>query len=190
MTPKKELTRAHSIVGFGRDRDPYDNYPTPDIAVVELLKREAFPGSVWEPACGAGAIARFFPDCMASDIRTDNIYGQGGIDFLKEHRTVDNIVTNPPYKLARQFVEHALECATLKVAMFLKLVFLESESRYHLFAEHPPRTVYVFSKRLTLQAEGNTRKMSGMLAYAWFVWDKGFTGKPQIEWILHGNIEK
>jgi hypothetical protein len=185
MTGRKDLTRAHSIVGFGRDREPYDNYPTPGIAVTELLKRERFDGSIWEPACGSGGIARFFPDCISSDIRTDNICGQGGIDFLTEHRKVDNIITNPPYRLARQFVEHSMECTTHKVAMFLKLVFLESESRYSMFIKYPPRTVYVFSKRLTLKKETEERKMSGMLAYAWFVWDIGFSGKPQIEWIFH-----
>lgn len=182
------LTQAHSIVGFGKDREPHDNYPTPEIAVVELLKREKFEGIVWECAVGCGNIAKYFPDCMASDIRhDDNIAGEGGVNFLLENRTVDNIVTNPPFRLAQQFVEHALKCTTKKVAMFLKLVFLESQSRYEMFQSTPLKTVYVFSKRINPKKEGVTKKMSGMIAYAWFVWEHGYTGKPEIEWILHDD---
>lgn len=177
------ISKAHSIVGCGNEREPFDNYPTPEIAVTELLKRERFDGSIWECACGSGNIAKLFPDCMASDIR-ENVYGEGGINFLLEQRMVDNIITNPPFKLAEEFVRHALKCANKKVAMFLKLVFLESESRYHLFQEYPPKLVYVFSKRLTLKKEGEQRDMSGMIAYAWFVWDKSYNGKTNIEWIL------
>ena len=186
------ISKAHSIVGFGNDREPFDNYPTPSIAVTELLKREHFDGTIWECACGSGNIAKFFPDCIATDIRESG-YGEGGINFLLENRKVDNIITNPPFKLAQQFVEHALVCANQKVAMFLKLVFLESESRYYLFKDHPPKIVYPFSKRLTLKREGEEREMSGMIAYAWFVWDKSYNGKTTIEWILvedkHSNAK-
>ena len=180
------MSEGQSIVGFGKDREPHDNYPTPEVAVRELLKRESFEGTVWECASGKGNIAKYFPECMASDIRTDdNVWGEKGINFLLEMRKVDNIVTNPPYKLAKQFVEHSLRCTNRKVAMFLKLVFLESQSRYELFQNTPLRTVYVFSRRLNPAKEGDTRKHSGLIAYAWFIWEHGYEGKPTIEWILH-----
>lgn len=179
----KHLKKAQSIVGFSENRNSMDNYPTPEIAVIELLKRETFPGLVWEPACGSGNIAKFFDNCMASDIRKNNIYGEGGVDFLFENRKVDCVVTNPPYRYAQKFVEQALFCTNKKVAMLLKLVFLESISRYALFQESPLKTVYVFSKRLPLTKEGDNRKQSSMLAFAWFVWEHGYKGKPVIEWI-------
>ena len=178
------LRRAQSISGFSNTREPMDNYPTPDIAVTSLLENETFNGTVWEPACGSGNIARHFPGCIATDIRKDNIYGEPGIDFLTEFRHVDHIITNPPYRLAQQFVEHALECANGKVAMLCKLAFLEGKARYSLFKKYPIRTVYVFSERLPLTKEGDTRKQSSMIPFAWFVWEKGYTGKTTVEWIL------
>jgi len=178
------LRTAQSISGYSKSRAPMDNYPTPDIATLSLLAREKFDGVVWEPACGSGNIARHFSNCIATDIREDNIYGENCIDFLKEYREVDHIVTNPPYNIAQEFVEHSLKCAKGKVAMLCKLAFLEGKARYSLFQEHPIKTVYVFSKRLPLTKEGDTRKQSSMIPFAWFIWEKGFKGKTTIEWIL------
>lgn len=183
----ENLKRAQSIVGFSNTRDPLDHYPTPDIAVIELLKRERFDGVIWEPACGEGNIAKFFPGCIASDIRANNIYGEPCVDFLKEFRNVDHIITNPPYRLAQKFAEHALDCASEKVALLLKLAFLEGASRYHFFQKFPMKTVYVFSKRLPLTKYAEKRKQSSMIPFAWFVWEKGFAGKPTIEWIMVKN---
>ena len=181
-----DLKRAQSISGFSNNREPMDNYPTPDIAVVELLKIESFEGVIWEPACGSGHIAKFFEGCIATDIRHNNIYGEVGIDFFLEMKKVDCIITNPPYKQAQKFVEHSLNCTTKKVAMLLKLAFLESASRYELFQESPLKTVYVFSKRLPWVREGeNTMEgKSSMIPFAWFIWEHGYKGKPNIEWIL------
>ena len=173
-----------SIVGAGNNRAVADFYPTPDFATEQLLWREKFEGTIWECASGDGAIAKFFPNCMASDLRTDDsIYGEKGIDFLKTYRKVDNIITNPPYKYAQEFVEQALFCADKKVAMLLKLVFLESISRKKLFDKNQLRVVYVFRRRLKIYANGIMGKNSGLIAYAWFIWDKSYNGKPTIDWI-------
>ena len=50
--------------------------------------------------------------------------------------------------------------------------------------DYPLKTVYQFSKRVTLYKDGVKMKNSGMIAYAWYVWEKGYDGKPTIEWIL------
>ena len=56
-----------------------------------------------------------------------------------------DILTNPPYKYAQEFVEHAL--ALLKVGgycvMLLKIQFLEGKARRKLFDKYPPKYVYV-----------------------------------------------
>lgn len=68
--------------------------------------------------------------------------------------------------------------------MFLKLSFLESERRKSMFENSPLKTVYVFSKRVQLYPEGQPKpKNSGTIAYAWFVWEKGYAGEPMIKWI-------
>ncbi|GEM_PF-7062921 len=78
------LGHVQSISGYSNTRAPMDNYPTPDIATLSLLEREDFAGQIWEPACGLGNIAKHFKNCMATDIRQDNIYGETGIDFLTD----------------------------------------------------------------------------------------------------------
>ena len=180
------MAKAQSIVGFSNDRAEADYYPTPPETTQALMDRELFVGNVWECACGDGRMAEVikqFNPIIATDLRTDLGYGLGGIDFLLENRRVDNIITNPPYRLGQEFVERSLLQAQNKVAMLLKLVFLESSSRYNLFKSSPLKTVYVFSGRQSIYKNGITTANSGLIAYAWFVWDKSYSGKPQIDWI-------
>lgn len=159
-------------------------YITPDYATVELLKKEKFTGTVWEPCCGRGNIAKFFKGCYASDIREEKfIFGDKGIDFLKQnHKKFDNIVTNPPYGLANEIVEHAVSLANKKVAVLLRLLFLESQKRNFLFKKDF-KCVYVFRKRISCIPESPDKKIRRAMAFAWFIWDKDYTGKPYIDWI-------
>ena len=46
------------------------------------------------------------------------------------------------------------------------------------------KTVYVFSKGLKIWKDGIVGKNSGLIAYAWFVWECGYKGKPYIDWII------
>ncbi len=125
---------------------------------------------------------------FSSDI-IDRGYGEKRcLDFLDDNLTngitADNIITNPPFKLAKEFVEKALTIATNKVVILQRLAFLESKERYKLFTTTPLKCIYVFSKRLNMYANGiKDKKRSGMLAFAWFVWEKGYNGKPYINWI-------
>ena len=180
-------TKALSIVGSSRsngDREVEDFYPTPPYAVEELLKREVFIGNIWECACGDGAISEVFKNKGFEVYSTDLVnrgYGTE-LNFLQSDFVADNIITNPPYKIALDFVLHAKKISNRKIAMFLKTVWLESESRYEMFRdkEFPLKTVYQFSKRVTLYKGGVKMKNSGMIAYAWYVWDKDYVGKPTI----------
>jgi len=180
---------GQSIVGFGHKREVNDFYPTPASTTHALMKREKFTGSIWECASGSGSMSKvleqYSSDVISSDIRRGaNVYGNKRVNFLTTKRKVGNIITNPPYSHAKEFIEHALKCADNKVAMLLKLVFLEGVTRYDLFTKTPLKTVYVFCKRQKITIRGEPMKNSSMIAYAWFVWDKEYTGKPTIEWIL------
>jgi hypothetical protein len=99
------------------------------------------------------------------------------------------ILTNPPYKYAMEFVLHSLKLLPENAycIMFLKLLFLEGQKRYgELFRIHPPKTVYVFSGRMKCAKNGDFDLMgdnNSAMAYCWYVWQKGFAGKPVIEWI-------
>lgn len=184
------LATQKRLVGIGAEGRPaLDFYPTPRHVTESLLARETFTGTVWEPACGNGAMSRVLqerlPHCkiLSSDI-CDYGYGQTGVDFLKAHLKVDGIITNPPFKFAYEFAVHALECAD-KVALFLRLQFLEGAKRYYFFRESPLRTVYVFSRRVTLSRNGvQENPKAGLVAFAWFVWEKNYREAPQLDWIL------
>lgn len=184
------MNKALSIVGSSRangNREENDFYPTPSYVVEALLKRETFDGNIWECACGDGAISEVLKAHGYEVISTDLIdrgYGELG-DFFESDFIANNIITNPPFSLGLKFVEHAKSKSTKKIAMFLKTVFLESEARYEMFqdTDYALKTVYQFSKRISLYKGGVKMKNSGMIAYAWYVWEKGYVGKPTIEWI-------
>lgn len=103
------------------------------------------------------------------------------------HETWDgDILTNPPYKFAQEFVEHALELVPdgHKVFMFLKLTFLEGKARRKLFDTKQLKTVYVSSGRIKCAKNGEFEAMgSSAAAYAWFEFVRGYSGQPTIEWI-------
>lgn len=114
------------------------------------------------------------------------------VDFLKlDDKTWwdGDIITNPPYKYAKEFVEKALNTIPIgnKVAMLLKLLFLEGKARKELFRKYPPKYVYVFSGRIMCAKNGEFEKMKAgggsAIAYAWFIWEKGYNGKPTLDWI-------
>ena len=91
-----------------------------------------------------------------------------------------DIVTNPPYSFAKEFVEHALDISDdgRKVAMFLKIQFLEGNSRRKLFEKYPPKTIYVSSGRLRCAMNGDFEKAknANAVCYAWYIWVNGYSG--------------
>lgn len=169
-------------------RESNDFYATPEFATRLLLSKEIFDGVVWEPACGNGAISKVLEgipniSLISTDLY-DRGYGEPNVDFLNVTKdNINHIVTNPPYKLAQPFVEHALKCCNGKVAMLLKLNFLEGQKRKPFLESTPLKWVYVFSKRISFDKGDEINKGNGLLAYAWFVWEHGYTGHPQIAWI-------
>lgn len=172
------------------ERESDDYYATDPKAIQLLLDLEGFNRSIYEPACGEGHISEVLKNNGYNVYSTDLIYrgyGHGGVDFLNDNVSAGNwegdIITNPPYKYAKEFVEKSLSIIKKgnKVAMFLKLQFLEGKNRKKFFKENPPKVVYVSSSRLECGING---KFSGTsaVAYAWFIWEKGFKGDPIIRW--------
>ena len=111
------------------------------------------------------------------------------LDFFDYEAPLGNgidIITNPPYSVAAEFAEHALDILAggQKLALFLKILFLESEKRRKLFMKYPPRTVYVCTHRVKCAKNGRFEDFSSSATcYAWFVWVNGFRGDPIIRWI-------
>ena len=172
------------------DRAEYDYYATDPKAAKLLLEVEPELNDIWECACGEGHLAKVFKKAGKLAIASDLInrgYGDFFTDFLNPETFWNgDIVTNPPYKYALEFVENAIKVIAWKrkVCMFLKLTFLEGKARKEFFKQYPPKTIYVCSGRIKCALNGDFDATGSSAAcYAWFVWEKGFTGKPTIEWI-------
>lgn len=184
---------VHAVNRRCTDSKENDYYATDPKAVELLLEEETFSPYIWECACGEGHISKVLEKHGYKVLSTDLVdrdYGEGGVDFLKltkEDIKGDlprDIITNPPYKYAKEFVEHALEISadSTKIAMFLKLTFLEGQGRRELFRTNPPQTVYVSSARLECGKDGVFTGQSAV-AYCWVVWRKGHAGPTNIKWI-------
>ena len=169
-----------------KERETNDYYATEPKAIKLLLALETFSSDVWECACGEGHISEVLKTAGYNVLSTDIVdrgYGVGAVDFLKcNTHWAGDIITNPPYKYAKEFVEHSMELIQdqAKVAMFLKVQFLEGKARKKLFAKYPPKVVYVSSSRILCAKNGEFEKMrqggGSAVAYAWFIWEKGYTG--------------
>ena len=166
-----------------------DYYDTPSVAVHALLKVERLPHVIWEPACGTGNIVKVLRAAGHQVIATDlNARGcpesSAGNDFLiwGSWFSCDAIVTNPPYSLAKEFVEVALEHAPL-VIMLLRLAFFESERRTHILENRGLARIHCFRKRLPMmhRAGWEGRKANSGMAFAWFVWDRLHCGPTMID---------
>lgn len=181
-----------------KEREVNDFYATSPEAIDKLLEVEKLYSNIWEPAAGEGHLVKrlrekgyrvFASDIIQRDYPLDDVQ-----DFLNIetscYKLSYDIVTNPPYKKSLEFVLKALDLVEQgrKVCMFLKLTFLEGKTRYkELFSKYPPKTVYVFSERIMCAKNGDFEGMKAgggsAVAYAWFVWEKGFTGDTIVKWI-------
>ena len=171
------------------NRDINDYYATEPKATEVLLEVEKFNNNIWECCCGEMHIVDelkkhgykiYKTDIVERSRKLDDV-----IDFLEYNKPwLGDIITNPPYKQARQFIQKALDIVSIgnKVAMFLKLTFLESKERKQFFLENSPKKIYVSSSRLYCAKNGDfSKQFSSAVAYAWFIWEKGYQGETVIK---------
>jgi hypothetical protein len=197
MVIETKQNRSHAVMAQRREADDsLDDFPTQPWgtrALIEhVLKPKGFPlGVCWEPACNRGYMARplmeYFERVEASDIFH---YGweiqECQHDFLMPIAvpfTPDWIITNPPFRLAEQFIEKARGVARVGCAMLVRTSFLESVGRYErLFRDNPPTYICQFVERLPMVKGRVDRSASTATSYAWLVWVHGVTPRPFV-WI-------
>lgn len=187
--------QGNKIAGSNPTRGRVENdfYATHPDSTKALLEVEEIIYPVLEPACGEGHIAKLLTsgEVESFDL-VDRGYGKVA-DFFEEpifSGVYQTIITNPPFSLFQEFVERALELAGKKVIMFGKLQALEGQKRATYLQKTPLKYVYVFKQRQQPLRNGSDideltgKKMaSSTMAFAWFVWEKGYTGEPIIRWI-------
>lgn len=121
---------------------------------------------------------------ISSDLYNHNFGRQR--DAHKLTGPVKNIITNTPYNDTEAMLIHFLKICKRKIALLLRLSFLESKRRYPLFVKNPPTRVYVFSERLSLCKAGDIVKGGGTISYGWFIWERGHFGNTVLDWIPPG----
>lgn len=201
---------SHAVMSQRTEaKDSPDDFPTPPWATRALLEhvlgdtKTRRKQTCLEPACGAGHMAKvlneYFGRVECSDAYE---YGYGmKRDFLAKPyppASYDWVITNPPFRLAEEFLMSALEVARHGVAILARTVFLESAGRYNtIFRENPPSKFAQFVERVPMVKGRLDKKASTATGYAWFVWDKSAAGSVQLAWVppcrkeleRHGDYE-
>ena len=185
---------SHAVMAQRHEpADSPDDFPTPPWATRALVEHiigvDRVKGlSCLEPACGRGYMAKplaeYFGKVDAADAYH---YGFAPVrDFLTfpyEALSHDWVITNPPFRLAEEFVERALVVARQGVAILARTVFLESVGRYEsIFKDRPPTVFAQFSERVPMVKGRVDAKASTATGYAWFVWQKNGDG-PRLTWV-------
>jgi len=177
-------------VNHNAEREENDFYATSPKALQLFL--DSFKGLnkyVWECSCGQGHLSKELIkrgyEVKSTDL-IDRGYGQKH-DFLKSTgKTNSDIITNPPFKLAEKFVEKGMEILddSCHLILFLKIQFLEGQKGKELFSKYPLKYVYCHSSRQQCSKNADFDKYKATTQfYAWYVWEKGYTGETILKWI-------
>lgn len=177
----------------GESREENDFYATHPMAIIPLMRVlgwEKGGKHIYEPGCGKGHLSemiKLYGHTMVCTDLIDRGYGITGVDFLQpneyDNGNYDAVIMNPPYKYAIEFIRKSLKLAPT-VCAFLRITFLESAKRAEFFKQYPPRFVAVFIERIPSSKDAKfDPKESSSVCYAWFIWERGFTGRPEILWI-------
>ena len=178
------------------DRAEHDYYSTDPKALeifLDKIKEDniTLHNKIWESACGEGHLSKVLENrgyqVFSSDL-VDRGFGkvQDFLNYENQNQLSVDILTNPPYNKAQEFVEKALDVIQdgYYVVMFLKIQFLEGKERRKLFDKYPPKYIYVNSARQICYLNGDmSKKMSSATCYCWYIWEKGWKGEPIIRWI-------
>jgi hypothetical protein len=177
------------------ERQAQDYYATEPKCAIDLLNVLPELDKIWECACGERHLAKEFEKvgklAKASDLINRNF---GEIqDFLSytlfdtaTNKPFKDIVTNPPYSLAEDFLLKAMELLedNMYYCALLKITWLEGKKRGEIFKKHPPKFVYVYSNRINCAMNGDFEKYkSKAICYCWYIWQKGYTGNTVVKWI-------
>ena len=179
-------------LGFkqGKVRADKDLYTTDPVAIHKLLNAEKFSSHVYEPCAGLGHISNVLKEygynVTSADIVQRSFPLDKVEDFLQRTELIKgDVITNPPYVYALEFVQKALSLVAdnARVAMLLRIQFLEGIARGEFFKTYPPKTVYVFSRRVQCLRNGERQERGSAMCFCWFIWQKGYKGEPSIKWL-------
>ena len=183
-------------------RQAEDFYATDPYVInrsIEFFHKIRLNNNLWECSCGNGSLSERLKDFEYNVYSSDIInrgYGEVADFPISTSTNNRDIITNPPFELAYQFVRHAYDIMDdgQKALFFLKIQFLETEKCAELFHECGLKYVGVMSNRICCAMNGEFDKYfskdkvtgvykGGTQMYAWYVFEKGHTGQAILDWI-------
>lgn len=195
---KTMQNKSHAVMAQRTEAsDSLDDFPTPPWATRALLEYILKTSSqslaeltCLEPACGAGHMAKVLVEhfrAVASYDIHDYGFGQQR-DFLRGLYPLESwdwVITNPPFRLAEDFVVRSLDIARVGVAILARTVFIESVGRYeNLFKSRPPTTYAQFTERVPMVKGRLDKRATTATSYCWLVWLKStIIDAPRLVWI-------
>lgn len=205
---EKKVLAGAKLAGGNPENERVENdyYATNPEAVKMLLsKYDFFAQTILEPCVGGGHIANAINEFYKNkrEITGLDLVDRGYTNTIvanfltyETDKKYEGIITNPPYSLAKEFVEKGMDLLTDngQMAMFLKIQFLEGAKRKELFEKYPPKYIYVFRNRMAtwnsgLEKDPKTgKKWATTMCHAWFVWEKGSTSEPIVRWLEIDNM--
>ena len=175
-------------------RQEKDYYPTPRWVIDLLLDNyQLQDGWILEPCAGNGVICQALREreeiggwdgsLYAVEIREEERSTLQDLcddvlikDFLKTSLrdftypmpcAPGTIITNPPFSIAKQIIEHCFELANdrTEIIMLLRLGWLETQDRYPFWCAHPNVSLITLRDRPKFVGNG-----TDFAAYGWFIW--------------------
>lgn len=178
-------------------RQGEDWYREPLWCSARLFDNERFEGTIYDPSCGSGRILQSAAsrghDVLGSDIVKRSEWCGQIVDFCCDEALIwpqDNIVANPPFALCNgvppPYADRALTVAEKKVALLLPAGWMNGLKRSHWLETTPLRRVWLLTPRPSMppgDLPEDANPGNGTTDYAWFVWEHGYAGKPEIGWL-------
>lgn len=166
----------YQIVGYSqkKERSKRDFYPTPPEVTEALVHFLGLKNlTIWEPACGQKDMAQVLRDAGNAVIATDI---QSGVDFLTcQPMECDWIITNPPFKLADQFITRCAETGK-PFALLLKSQYWHAKRRRELFDIYTPSFVLPLMWRPDFLFKEQRKNKAPMMDVIWNVWMPPYKG--------------
>jgi len=187
------------------ERDLYTTNQVDFVRFIKALRRDGIQiqGPVWECASGCHhlveVLERLGYEVVSTDIEDRSEWPEfrktkaklqkidvletTGVDLIKWD--VRSVITNPPYSIADQFVSHIMPMLQDKqyLMLLLRIQWLESKKRYALFKKHNYKYVYVYVSRANCYRNAQTKDDGGAICFAWFIYEKGYTGDTVVRFI-------
>jgi len=194
MNDSLKTLGSSSLTQEIREQDDYYATNPDDVLIfLEQLQQDGINLShyIWEPSCGQGHIS----DVLAyrgHNVQSTDLVNRGyglQLDYLTSAQASwsGDILTNPPFKFAAEFIHKSMsilddDCLLL---LLLPLRYLETKTRYAIFQSHMPKYIYTYSYRISIGKGGVFEIGSNAVAYSWIIWEKGFAGESTMRFIPH-----